>query len=108
MGLMILIGLQVILWIIGFFVKGVCLYQVLLIIPVAMFSFRKFGVKISSVHIVVVEILFLFFSTVFTILFSEIEMPNYVISILLRALSCLIAIIDDTAYVYVTEERKIK
>ena len=103
-----MIILQVILWIIGFFVKGLCLYQVMLIVPVSMFAVRKFGLKISSIHIVVVEILFLFFSTVFTLLFGEFITSRYILSIILRVISCIIAIIDDTVYVYVTEERKIK
>lgn len=108
MGLIIMIILMTIIWIIGFFVKGFCFYQVMLVIPVLMFACRKFGVKISSVHIIVVEVLFLFFSTVFTILFSEINGARYVISLLLRILSCLIAVIDDTLYIYVTEERKVQ
>lgn len=103
-----MIILQVILWLLGFLVKGFTLYQISLIVPVMMFSFRKFGLKISSIHIVVVEILFLFFSTVFTILFSKINALRYIIGILLRVISCIIAIIDDTLYVYVTEERKVK
>jgi hypothetical protein len=70
--------------------------------------FRKFGVKISSVHIITMEVLFLFFSTVFTILFSELDVTRYVICLLLRIISCAIAVIDDTMYVYVTEERKVK
>lgn len=108
MGLTIMIAIQVLLWFAGFFVKGMSLYQILLIVPVSMFSFRKFGVKISSIHIVVVEILFLFFSTVMTLLFSSIDTPRYIINLLFRVISVIIAIIDDTLYVYVTEERKIK
>lgn len=104
-----MIILQVVLWIAGFFVKqGVTLYQLMLIVPVVMFAIRKFGVKISSVHIVVVEILFLFFSTVFTLLFGEIDKTRYIICLLIRVISCLIAIIDDTMFIYVTEERKVK
>lgn len=107
-GLIVMIILQLIIWIAGFFVKGFTLYQCLLIIPVVMFAVRKFGLKVSSVHIVVVEVIFLFFSTIFTVLFGHFDKVPYVISILLRILSCTIAIIDDTLYIYVTEERKIK
>ena len=106
MNLLILIGIQVVLWIIGFFVKGFCLYQLALIIPVTMFAVRKFGVKIGSLHICVAEILFLFFSTVMTVLFSSIDWTSYLWGLVLRVLSCLIAILDDTFYIYVTEERK--
>lgn len=103
---MLLIIIQFILWIAGFFVRGVSLYQVLLIIPVLMFAVRKFGTKIGCQHIIAVEVLFLFFSTVMTLLFSQIIVTRYVISLLIRVVSCLIAVIDDTAYIYVTEERK--
>lgn len=98
---------QVIIWFIGLFVKGVSLYQIFLIIPVLLFSFRKFGVKIGCGTIITMEILFLFFSTVFTILFSEIQTVKYIISLVLRVISCLIVVLDDVLYVYVTEERKI-
>lgn len=108
MGLNTMIILQVILWIIGFFVKGVSLYQIMLFIPVMLFMFRKFGVKIHCSHIIVCEVLFLFFSTVFTLLFSEIQTARYIINILLRVISCLIAVLDDVMYVYVIEERKVK
>ena len=106
MGLMLLIIIQFILWILGFFVRGISLYQVLLIIPVIMFAVRKFGTKIGCQHIIVVEALFLFFSTVMTLLFGHIVMIRYILSLLLRVVSCLIAVVDDTAYIYVTEERK--
>ena len=99
---------QIILWIAGFFVKGFCLYQLVLIVPVVLFAIRKFGIKIGCSHIIVCEVLFLFFSTIFTILFSEINTARYVISLLLRVASILIAVLDDTMYIYVTEERKVK
>lgn len=99
---------QIILWIAGFFVKGFCLYQLVLIVPVVLFAIRKFGIKIDCSHIIVCEVLFLFFSTIFTILFSEINTARYVISLLLRVASILIAVLDDTMYIYVTEERKVK
>ena len=99
---------QFIIWIAGFFVKGFTLYQCVLIIPVVLFAVRKFGLRVSSVHIVVIEVIFLFFSTIFTILFGHIDKIPYIVSILLRILSCTIAIIDDTLYIYVTEERKVK
>lgn len=103
-----MIIVQVILYILGFFIKGFSLYQLLLFIPVLLFSFRKFGVKIGCGTIITMEILFLFFSTVFTILFSEINVVKYVLSLILRVISVLVVILDDVLYVYVTEERKVK
>ena len=107
MGLKGMIIFQVIIWIIGLFVKGISLYQILLIIPIVLFSFRKFGLKIGCGTIITMEILFLFFSTVFTILFSEVNIIKYMISLILRVISCLIVVLDDVLYVYVTEERKV-
>jgi hypothetical protein len=71
-----------------------------------MFAVRKFGTKIGCQHIIAVEALFLFFSTVMTLLFGHMIVIRYVISLLIRVVSCLIAVVDDTAYIYVTEERK--
>lgn len=103
-----MIVVQFILWIIGFLVKGFSLYQVMCLIPIICFSIRKFGVKISCGSILTMEILFLFFSTVSTLLFSEIQAAKYIISLILRILSILVIVLDDTMYVYVTEERKVK
>lgn len=108
MSLLFMIIAQVVLWIAGFFVKGFSLYQVCLIVPVVLFAIRKFGIKIGCSHIIVCEVLFLFFSTIFTMLFSEIDTVRYVLSLVLRIISILIAVIDDTMYIYVTEERKVK
>lgn len=105
----VMIVIEFVLWLIGFFIRGkLTLYQVLLIVPVVMFALRKVGIKISAVTIVVTEILFLFFSTVFTILFSSIDKGPYIACIVVRVISIIIPIIDDTLYVYVTEERKIR
>lgn len=107
--LKVMIIAQFILWIAGFFVRGhITLYQVLLIVPVAMFALRKVGIKISATNIVVTELLFLFFSTVFTILFGSIDKVPYFICLGLRVISATIAIIDDVTGVYVTVERKIR
>lgn len=108
MGLGVMIIVQVILWFIGFFIKGISLYQIMCLVPVICFSFRKFGVKISCGAIITMEILFLFFSTVFTLLFSQIQVAKYILSLILRIISILIVVLDDTMYVYVTEERKVK
>ena len=105
----IMIIMQFILWLAGFFIRGkLTLYQILLIIPVSMFALRKVGIKISAVNIIITEILFLFFSTVFTILFSSIDKVPYIICIVVRLISIVIPIIDDTMFVYVTEERKLR
>lgn len=107
--LKIMILIQFVLWVAGFFIRGkLTLYQLMLIIPVMMFALRKVGIKISAVNIIITEILFLFFSTVFTILFSSIDKVQYFICVGVRVLSIIIPIIDDTLYVYVTEERKIR
>lgn len=105
----VMIIIEFVLWLLGFFIRGkLTLYQVLLIIPVIMFALRKVGIKISAVNIIITEALFLFFSTVFTILFSSIDKVPYIICIVVRLLSIVIPIIDDTLYVYVTEERKMR
>lgn len=104
-----MIIIQFVLWLAGFFIRGkLTLYQMLLIIPVVMFALRKVGIKISAVNIIITEILFLFFSTVFTILFSSIDKTPYIICIIVRIISLIIPVIDDWLYVYVTEERKIR
>lgn len=105
----VMIIIDFVLWIAGFFVRGkLTLYQLLLIIPVCMFALRKVGVKVSAVNIVVTEILFLFFSTVFTVLFSHIDKPIYITCIVIRVISLAMPIIDDIFFVYVTEERKLR
>lgn len=104
--LTVLIVIQFILWFAGFFVKGVSLYQLLLIVTPICFSLRKFGIKVGYGSIITIELILLFFSTTFTIMFSEIAVGRYIISLVIRLISIIIAIVDDTMYIYVTEERK--
>lgn len=103
-----MILLQIVIWFIQWFINGTSLYHGLLLIPIFMFYVRKFGVKVGCGSVITTEILLIFFSTVFTILFSQIDTVKYIITIILRVISCLIIVLDDVLYVYVTEERKIK
>ena len=93
-------------WIGGFFVNGLTLYNCMLLIPVIMFSIRKFGIHVKLGTICLVEILLLFFSTTWRLLFTDVVAWRYWVGLALRVLSILVAVYDDTVYVYVTEERK--
>lgn len=105
--LSVLIIIQFVLWLIGFFIAGgLSLYQMLLVATPICFSLRKFGIKVGYGTIITIEFLLLFFSTTFTIIFSEIEVVRYIIRLVVRIIAIIIAIYDDTAYIYVTEERK--
>lgn len=104
-----LIITQFVLWFIGFFIiGGISLYQLLLVSVPICFSLRKYGIKVSYGSLIAIDILLLFFSTTFTILFSEIDTVRYILCIVVRLISIIISIIDDTMYIYVTEERKKK
>ena len=104
--LTVLIITQFVLWIIGFFIRGFTLYQLCLVTVPICFSLRKFGIKVSYGSLIAIEILLLFFSTIFTLMFSEIDVTRYILSLIVRIISIIIAIVDDTMYIYVTEERK--
>ena len=93
-------------WILGFFINGFTLYSLSLIIPTIMFSARKFGIHIKFGNIIAAEILLLFFSLVFRLIFHKLSIVKLLLSILVRAVFLIICIYDDTAYVYVSEERK--
>ncbi len=104
--LITLIIIAVVCWIAGFFINGFCLYNVLLIIPTVMFAIRKFGIHIKYSTIIGVEILFLFFSISYRLLFHNFHIVALLLCILVRAVFLVICIYDDTVYVYVNEERK--
>lgn len=101
-----LIITQFVLWLLGFFVGGVSLYQLLVIITPICFAMRKFGIKVGYGTLITIELILLFFSTTFTVMFSSIVWGRFIIKLLIRVIAIIIAIIDDTMYVYVTEERK--
>jgi hypothetical protein len=93
-------------WIVGFFINGFSLYNVLLIVPTLMFSARKIGIHVKFGNIVATEVLMLFFSLVWRCLFHKVHIIKLLLSILVRAVFLIICIYDDTVFVYVNEERK--
>ena len=94
------------LWFGGFFVNGLTLYNVLLVVPVVMFTLRKFGIHVKLGTICLFEILFLFFSTTWRLLFTDVVWWRYWVGLALRVISVLVVVYDDFNYVYITEERK--
>ena len=93
-------------WILGFVINGFTLYNVVLIVPTIMFSVRKIGIHVKFGNIMVVEIMFLFFSFMWRCLFHKFHIIKFLLSILVRAVFIIICIYDDTVFVYVNEERK--
>jgi hypothetical protein len=97
---------SIVCWILGFFINGFTLYNVMLLIPTLMFSARKVGIHIKFGNIVAAEVLLLFFSLMWRCLFHKFHIVRFLLSILVRAVFLIICIYDDTVYVYVNEERK--
>lgn len=93
-------------WIAGFFINGFTLYNVLLIIPTIMFALRKFGIHIELSKILAPEILFLFFSTAWKLLFKKYLFVPWLIAVVVRLIFLGLVIYDDTMYVYVQEEKR--
>lgn len=96
----------VLCWLGGFFINGFTLYQILLIVPTIMFSVRKVGIHIKMSNILVPEIMFLFFSIVWRLLFKKFILWKFLVSMVLRIIFICIIVYDDTVYVYKQEERK--
>ena len=94
-------------WVAGFFINGFTLYNVLLIIPTVMFALRKFDIHVKLANIVTCEIMFLFFSIAWRLLFHKMVILRLILTLLVRAIFILIVVYDNTAYVYVNEEKKI-
>ena len=93
-------------YILGFLINGFTLYSVLLIIPTMMFAVRKVGIHLKFSNIIATEILFLFFSIMWRLIFGKFAIVQLLLSILVRIVFFIIVIYDDTVYVYVSEERK--
>ena len=93
-------------WFLGFFVNGFTLYQLMIVIPVIMFSLRKFGIHMKQSSIFAAEIGFLFASTVWRLIFGKFILWKFLLTILLRIIFVIVVIYDDTVYVYKQEERK--
>ena len=102
----VLIIVQFVLWIAGFFTNGFCFYNVMLIVPVLMFTGRKFGIYMKYYNIITAECLFLFFSVMWRLLFNHFTLVRFIIGVLIRVISIIICIYDDKTFVYVNEERK--
>lgn len=102
----VLIIVEIVLWIAEFFVNGFTFYNIMLIIPVLMFAGRKFGIYVKYGNIIAAELLLLFFSVMWRLLFAKFNLVRFIICVLIRAISVLIAVYDDTVYIYVNEERK--
>lgn len=95
---------QFVVWILGFFVKGICLYNILLIIPTAMFAGRKIGFYKKWTSSLVVEVLLLLFSVVWSLLFHKFIWWKYLLILILRIISIGIIFYDDSVYLYIREE----
>ena len=93
-------------WILGILVNGVCLYSLLILVPVVMFALHKFGIHIQLGTIVTCEIIFFTFSLLWRILFHSFVWSEFLLTILLRAIFLGIVTYDSVVYVYITEERK--
>lgn len=93
-------------WILGFIINGISLYTILVLVPVVMFSVRKVGIHVQLGTIMTCEILFLFFSTAWKVLFHDFVWSEFLLTVLVRAIFLGIVIYDSVVYVYITEERK--
>lgn len=94
------------LWIIGFLINGICLYNFMLLIPTIMFVVRKVGMHIKYGNIVVAELLILFFSVAWRLLFHNFSVIAFLLCVIVRIIFICVVIYDDTVFVYVSEERK--
>lgn len=101
-----LIIISGITWILGFFVNGFTLYQIMTVIPVIMFCVRKFGIHAKQSNIIACEVGFMFASIVWRLIFSKFVLWKFLLTLLLRIIFIGVVIYDDTVYVYKQEERK--
>ena len=101
-----LIIIAVLTWIGGFFLNGFTLYNIMVIVPIIMFSVRKFGIHMKMSSIVASEVGFLFASTVWRLLFGKFILWKFLVTILIRAIFIIVVVYDDTVYIYKQEERK--
>lgn len=104
----VLIIVSFLCWIAGFFINGFTLYSVLLIIPTVMFALRKFAIHIGLANIVTAEVLLLFFSVVWKLIFHKFALLKFILTLVVRLIFIILVIYDDTVFVYVSEERKRK
>ena len=93
-------------WIVGFFINGFTLYNVLILVPTIMFSVRKVGIRVKASSILTMDVLFLVFSVLWRLLFKNFLWGKFLLTLLVRFIFTCIVFYDDTAYVYITEERK--
>ena len=101
-----LIIISFISWLAGFIPNGLCLYNIMLLIPTIMFSVRKIGMHVKQSNIFATELLLLFFSFMWRLLFHKLEWLRFIIGIIIRLIFVVIVIYDDATYVYVSEEKK--
>lgn len=93
-------------WIVGFFINGFTLYNVLIIVPTVMFSLRKVGIHCSMGSIIGAELLMLFFSIMWRLIFHKFELLRFILALIVRIIFICIVVYDETMFVYVSEEKK--
>lgn len=104
--LITLIIIAVVSLLLTFVLKGFCLYAVALLIPTLMFCGRKVGVHIRLANIATCEIVFLFLSIVWSLLFNKLDIIRLILVIIVRLIFLCAVLYDDKTFVYVKEERK--
>lgn len=101
-----LIIVSFVCWILGFFINGFTLYSFITIIPTIMFAIKKLGIFPKLGNIIACEVIFLFFSISWRLLFHKFSLLKLILTLILRIIFIGIAYYDSVAYVYTTEERK--
>lgn len=96
----------IVFWILSFLVNGFCLYTIALAVPVLLYCGRKVNYFSSMGAIVAAEVIILFFSTSWRLLFGKFELVRFLIVLALRITSICIMWYESTHYVYTTVERK--
>ncbi len=104
--LITLIIIDVLAWIATFFIKGITLYTLLLVVPTVMFAARKYGIHCKLSSITTIEVLFLIFSTTYQLLFGGVNWVKFALVVLCRIVALSVVIYDSVMYVYVEEEKK--
>ena len=94
-----------ILWILSIISYGFSFYTIMLLIPTTMFALKKFAIYPKLFTLIAMEILFLFFSVTFKLIFNKFVLVKFLLLLLLRIIFLGICIYDEKVYVYHEEER---
>ncbi len=103
-----LVVIPLCLWLATWLVRGFSVYILCVLVSTLMFASRRIGIQVQFNTILTCEILPFGITTILNLLFKTFTWKVFLLTLLLRVIFIGVVVYDSKAFVYFTEERKVR